>query len=31
MTGKDSKSGGVYTESEIELETLIWSGTVYTD
>ena len=30
MAGKDSKSGAVYTESEIELETLIWSGTVYT-
>ena len=31
MTGKDSKSGAGFTESEIELETLIWSGTVYTN
>jgi hypothetical protein len=31
MTGKDSKSGAVFSESEIELETLIWSGTVYTN
>ena len=29
MTGKDSREGGVSTESQISLETLTWSGTVY--
>lgn len=29
MKGRDSKEGEVYTESQIALETLTWSGTVY--
>ena len=29
MIGKDSREGGVSTESQISLETLTWSGTVY--
>ena len=29
MTGKDSREGAIYTESNISLETLTWSGAVY--
>ena len=29
MEGEDSSAGKVRTESEIELSTLIWEGTVY--